>query len=92
MGFEASFKALSDPTRREILSLLRKGALSAGDIGAHFPLTGASISHHLSVLRGAGLISDEKRGKFVYYELEMSVLDDVLSWIAALKGEKSHEQ
>ena len=87
MGFQESFKALGDPTRREILRLLRDGAKTAGEIGAHFEMTGATISHHLSVLREAGLISDDRRGKYIYYELNLSVLDEIAGWIAGLKGE-----
>ena len=87
MGFQETFKALSDPTRREILNLLREGAKTAGEIGDHFPMTGATVSHHLSVLRDAGLISDDKRGKYIYYELNLSVLDEITGWIAGLKGE-----
>ena len=88
MGFQESFKALGDPTRREILRLLRDGAKTAGEIGAHFEMTGATISHHLSVLRGAGLISDDRRGKYIYYELNLSVLDEITGWIAGLKGDR----
>ena len=76
MGFQQTFKALSDPTRREILRLLRDGEMSAGDLSSHFSSTGATISHHLSILRDAGLILDEKRGKYIYYELNLSVLDE----------------
>ena len=92
MGFQETFKALSDPTRREILNLLREGAKTAGEIGDHFPMTGATVSHHLSVLRDAGLISDDKRGKYIYYELNLSVLDEITGWIAGLKGEHSDEK
>ena len=91
MGFQETFKALSDPTRREILRLLRDGAKTAGEIGGHFDMTGATISHHLAVLREAGLISDEKRGKYIYYELNLSVLDEITGWIAGLKGDRSDE-
>ena len=87
MGFQETFKALSDPTRREILHLLRDGAKTAGEIGSHFDMTGATVSHHLSVLREAGLISDDRRGKYIYYELNLSVLDEITGWIAGLKGE-----
>lgn len=87
MGFQETFKALSDPTRREILRLLRDGAKTAGEICARFDMTGATISHHLSVLREAGLISDDRRGKYIYYELNLSVLDEIAGWIAGLKGE-----
>lgn len=86
MAFQKTFKALSDPTRRAILEILRGGARTAGEIGAHFSMTGATVSHHLSVLRAAGLISDEKRGKYIYYELNLSVLDEITGWIAGLRG------
>ena len=88
MGFQETFKALGDPTRREILRLLRDGAKTAGEIGSHFDMTGATVSHHLSVLREAGLISDDRRGKYIYYELNLSVLDEITGWIAGLKGER----
>ena len=87
MGCQETFKALSDPTRREILRLLRDGAKTAGEIGSHFDMTGATVSHHLSVLRQAGLISDDRRGKYIYYELNLSVLDEITGWIAGLGGE-----
>ena len=91
MGFQETFKALSDPTRREILHILRDGAKTAGEIGSQFDMTGATISHHLSVLREAGLISDDRRGKYIYYELNLSVLDEITGWIAGLKGDRSDE-
>lgn len=92
MGFQDTFKALSDPTRREILHILRDGAKTAGDIASCFSMTGATVSHHLSVLRDAGLITDDKRGKCIYYEINMSVLDEITQWIAALKGEENNEK
>ncbi|RGY99653.1 autorepressor SdpR family transcription factor [Clostridium sp. AM58-1XD] len=92
MGFGDKFKALSDPTRREILMLLRKGPMSAGEIGACFSMTGATVSHHLTVLKGAGIIDDEKRGKYIYYTLNTSVIDDILNWVLELKGEEGHEK
>lgn len=92
MGFQQTFKALSDPTRREILTLLKSGSLSAGDIGQHFSMTGATVSHHLSVLKDAGLITDEKDGKFIYYELNLSVIDEIMSWITSLKGVENNEK
>ena len=92
MGFQETFKALSDPTRREILHLLRDGAKTAGEIGRHFSMTGATISHHLAVLREAGLISDEKRGKYIYYELNTTVFQEVLSWLQTLMEEQHHEK
>ncbi len=92
MSFQKTFKALSDPTRRAILDLLKEGARTAGDIGGHFHMTGATMSHHLSVLREAGLISDERRGKYIYYELNLSVLDEITGWLAALRGESQNEE
>lgn len=92
MSFQVTFKALSDPTRRSILDLLKDGAKTAGDIGAQFDMTGATVSHHLSVLKEAGLVSDQRRGKYIYYELNLSVLDEITGWIAALRGESSHEE
>lgn len=86
MGLQETFKAISDPTRREILDILKDGAKTAGEIGSYFEATGATISHHLSILKQAGLISDEKKGKYIYYELNMSVFEEILSWITALTG------
>jgi DNA-binding transcriptional ArsR family regulator len=80
-------KALSDPIRREILGLLKKGRMSAGDIVEHFTVTGASVSRHLSVLKEADLIRDTREGKYIFYELNTSVLEDVMLWISGLKGE-----
>ena len=91
MGLQRTLKALSDPTRREILNLLKAGRLSAGDIVDHFPVTGASISRHLSVLREADLIRDRREGKFIYYELNASVLEETLLWITDLKGDTHHD-
>lgn len=85
MGFQESFKALSDSTRREILQLLKSGSLSAGEIVDHFDMTGATISHHLTILKNAGLIADKKVGKYIYYELNLSVVEEVMSWFAGLK-------
>ena len=92
MAFQETFKALSDPTRRAILDLLKGGARTAGEIGSRFDMTGATVSHHLSVLRDAGLISDQRRGKYIYYELNLSILDEITGWIAGLKGDKSDEK
>ncbi len=88
MGFQDSFKALSDPTRRRIIELLREGKMTAGEIVDSFHITGASISHHLSILKNAGLVTDEKQGKYVYYELNLSVVEEILSWLASLKEGK----
>lgn len=87
MSVGQTLKALSDPIRREILDLLKEGRMSAGDICAHFEVTGASISRHLSVLKDADLIRDKREGKFIYYELNASVLEEILLWITQLKGE-----
>ena len=87
MGIQQTMKALADPIRREILNLLKKGRMSAGDIVDHFDVTGASISRHLSVLKEADLIRDTRKGKFIYYELNASVLEEIMLWIAELKGE-----
>ena len=78
MGLQQTLKALADPIRREILNQLKAGRLSAGEIADHFPVTAASISRHLSVLKEADLIRDTREGKFIYYELNASVLEDIL--------------
>lgn len=87
MSLQATLKALSDPIRREILNLLKAGRLSAGEITDHFDVTAASISRHLSVLKEADLIRDTRQGKFIYYDLNTSVLEETLLWIKDLKGE-----
>lgn len=91
MGLQVTLRALADPTRREILALLRSGPLSAGEIVDHFSVTNAAISRHLSVLREADLIRDRREGKFIYYELNASVLEEIMLWISELKGEENHE-
>lgn len=80
------FKALSDPTRRRILELLRKGDMSAGEIGGHFSMAGASISHHLSILKNAHLVQSEKHGQQIIYSLNTTVFQDVIDWLFTLKG------
>ena len=90
MGLQKTLKALSDPTRREILNLLKRGRMSAGDITDHFPVTGAAVSRHLSVLKEADLIRDTREGKFIYYDLNASVLEEILLWVSDLKGESDH--
>lgn len=92
LGMQNTLKALADPIRREILNLLKKGRLSAGEIGEHFSVTGASISRHLAVLKEADLIRDKREGKFIYYELNTSVLEEVLLWITDLKGASDDER
>ena len=87
MSLQHTLKALSDPVRREILDMLKAGRMSAGEIADHFDITGAAISRHLSVLREADLIRDEREGKFIYYELNASVLEEILLWVRNLKGE-----
>ena len=87
MGLQNTLKALSDPIRRDILNLLKKGKMSAGDIADHFPVTDASISRHLSVLKAADLIRDTREGKYIIYELNASVLEEIMLWITDLKGE-----
>ena len=85
MGLQQTLKALADPIRREILNMLKNGKMSAGEIAAHFPVTDASISRHLSVLKDADLIRDNRVGKFIFYELNASVLEEVMLWITDLK-------
>ena len=87
MGLQQTLKALADPTRREILNLLKQGKRSAGEIADHFDITAAAISRHLSVLREADLIEDTREGKYIFYELNASVLEEILLWITELKGE-----
>ena len=81
-----TLKALADPIRREILNMLKPGRMSAGEIVEHFDVTGASISRHLSVLKDADLIRDTREGKYIYYELNASVLEEIMLWITDLKG------
>ncbi|MBR4308304.1 MAG: winged helix-turn-helix transcriptional regulator [Oscillospiraceae bacterium] len=88
MALQQTLRALADPIRREILNLLKKDRLSAGEIAEHFPVTGASISRHLSVLKEADLIRDDREGKFIYYEINTSVLEETMLWLAELKGGK----
>lgn len=87
MGLQKTMKALSDPVRREILNLLKNGRLAAGEISEHFAITDAAISRHLSVLKEAALIRDTREGKFIYYDLNASVLEEILLWVKDLKGE-----
>lgn len=86
MGFAETFKALSDPVRKEILMILREGSLSAGEIGAHFDMTGATISYHLRILKKAGLVFEKKEKNFIYYTLNTSVVEEVMLWLSELKG------
>ena len=91
MGLQHTLKALSDPIRREILNLLKSGRMSAGEISGRFPVTDASISRHLSVLKEADLIRDTREGKFIFYDLNVSVLEEIMLWIKDLKGDDKDE-
>ena len=90
MGLQNTLRALADPIRREILNMLKNGRLSAGQISEHFQVTGASVSRHLSVLKEADLIRDTREGKFIYYDLNTSVLEEIMLWITDLKGDNDH--
>ncbi len=86
MGFENTFKALSDPIRREILMLLRNGRMSAGAIGRHFNVSGATISYHLGLLKKSGLIEETRCGNYIYYDLNTSVVEEIMLWLSNLRG------
>ena len=86
MSFAETFKALSDPARRQILELLKKGPMSAGEIGSHFDMTGATISYHLKLLKKADLVFETREKNFIYYQLNTSVLEEIMLWISDLKG------
>jgi len=89
VGLQQTLRAMADPIRRDILTMLKNTSLSAGEIAEHFPVTAAAISRHLSVLKEADLIRDTRKGKFIIYELNTSVLEDVMLWISELKGVES---
>ena len=90
MGLQQTLKALADPIRREILNLLKKGRMPAGEITAHFSVSAPAISRHLPVLKEADLIRDTREGKFIYYEINTSVLEETMLWLADLKGDGGH--
>ena len=90
MALQKTLRALADPIRRDILGLLKEGRMSAGEICDHFNVTGASVSRHLSVLKEADLIRDTREGKFIFYEINISVLEEIMLFISGLKGEE-HE-
>ena len=92
MGLQQTLKALSDPIRREILNLLKKGRMPSGEITAHFSVSAPAISRHLSVLKEADLIRDTREGKFIFYEINTSVLEETMLWLADLKGDCSDDQ
>lgn len=89
------FKALADPTRRHILELLSSGEMTAGEIAAHFNMTKPSVSHHLNILKAAGLITDERRGQNIVYELNLTVFQELMKWFydfGFVKGEPDHDE
>ena len=92
MAINNTLRALSDPVRREILEMLKRGRMSAGDISDHFEITSAAISRHLSVLREADLIRDTREGKYIFYELNASVLEEIMLWISNLKGVNENDK
>ena len=92
LGISNTFKALSDPTRRDILHILKKGSKTAGKISERFEMSQATISHHLSVLKDAGLISNERKGKYIHYELSMTMIEEMLNWAAGLQGGNEDEK
>ena len=91
MSYGETFKALGDPVRRQILTLLKKGRMSAGEISSHFEMTQATVSYHLKLLKEAGLIFEEKEKNYIYYSLNVSVIEELLWWLEELKGGNSHE-
>lgn len=91
VSMQDTLQALADPTRREILNLLKQSRMSAGEISNHFSISGAAVSRHLSVLKETDLIRDEREGKYIYYELNATVLEEILLWMSELKGEKDHD-
>ena len=92
MAIQNTLRALADPVRREILNLLKKGRMSAGDITGRFPITAAAVSRHLSVLKEADLVRDTREGKYIYYELNASVLEEIMLWLTDLKGENENAE
>lgn len=95
MSIQKTLKAISDPTRRKILEILKNGKMTVGDINEYFNSTGATMSHHLSILKNAGLVTDEKKGKYIYYELNITVFQEILNWVSELtnthKGDDNNE-
>lgn len=87
MGMSETLKAISDPARRKILEMLKEGKKTAGEIASRFDLTGATVSYHLSTLKKAGLIAETKYKKYIFYELNISVFEEVLIWIKGLGGD-----
>ena len=91
MSFAETFKALSDPVRRDILTLLKAGRMSAGDIASHFDMTGATISYHLKLLKQAELVYETREKNFIYYDLNTSVVEEVMLWLSDLRGDDNYE-
>ena len=91
MGISETLKAISDPVRREILEMLKEGKMTAGDIASKFNLTGATVSYHLSTLKKAGLVAETKYKKYIYYELNISVFEEVLLWIKGFGGKENEK-
>ena len=91
MSLQTTLKALADPTRREILNLLKAGPQPAGDIAQQFSISAAAVSRHLSVLKDADLIRDTREGKYIIYELNTSVLEEIMLWLTDLRGEDTHD-
>ena len=92
MSYSETFKALNDPVRRQILTMLKKGRMSAGDISKTFSMTQATVSYHLKLLKEADLVFEEKEKNFVYYSLNASVIEEAMLWLADLKGDGKNEQ
>ncbi len=90
MGLHDTMRALSDPTRREILQMLKRGTMSAGDLAAKFDMSAAAVSRHLAVLKEAELVRDKREGKFIYYTLNATVLEEILLWVKDLRGDDDH--
>ena len=91
MAFADTFKALSDPVRRDILTMLKSGRMSAGEIGSHFDMTGATVSYHLNILKKADLVFEEKEKNFVYYSLNTSIVEEVMMWLSGLRGDNDEK-
>ena len=92
MGFAETFKALSDPVRREILLILKGGKLTAGEIAQKFDLTSATVSYHLSILKKADLLFETKVKNFIYYEINVSVFEEIMLWLSQFGGNENEEQ
>lgn len=92
MAFEDTFRAMSDPVRRQILTMLKNGMMSAGDIASHFDMTNATVSYHLSVLKKAGLIYEKREKNFIFYGLNISIVEEIMLWLSDLKGDKEEDK